>query len=210
MAELLGFTAEHISCLTRLSKRQLVYWDRTGFFSPAHKEAGRTYGRVYTFRDLVALKVISVLRVDHHLPLQELRRVGEWLHRRYAEPWSRLRFGVSGRTVIFLDPNTHQPIEARGQGQQIMAIIEMQEIANEMIREAKTLQDRTTEIGQITKRRQVASSAWIVAGTRIHTSAIWNFHEAGYDTEAILREYPSLQPEDVRAAIKFEEKRRAA
>ena len=84
MAELLGFTAEHVSGLTRLSTRQLVYWDRTGFFSPAHKEVGQTFGRIYGFRDLVGLKAISVLRIDHNLPLQELRRVGAWLHERYA------------------------------------------------------------------------------------------------------------------------------
>jgi uncharacterized protein (DUF433 family) len=39
------------------------------------------------------------------------------------------------------------------------------------------------------------------------TEAIWNFHAEGYDTHAIIREYPRLAPEDVRAAIDFESRR---
>lgn len=210
MAELLGFTAEHVSRLTKLSERQVVYWDRTGFFSPAYTNPGRAYGRVYTFRDLVGLRVISVLRVDHNLPLQELRRVGEWLRDQYDEPWSRLRFGLHGKTVIFFEPSTGRPTEASGQGQRILEVVEMEAIASEMYRKAETLRDRSAKVGKIEKRRQVVSSAWHIAGTRIHTKAIWNFHEAGYDTTAIIREYPHLQPEDVTAAIEFEKKLRAA
>lgn len=210
MAELLGFTAEHVARLTRLTMRQLRYWDRTGFFSPEYIEPGRAYGRVYTFRNLVGLRVISKLRLDRNLPLQELRRVGEWLHQRYDEPWSKLRFGVTGKIIIFLDPVTGHPIEAKGLGQHILEVVEVDAIASEMDKEAENLRDRSAKVGQIEKRRQVASSTWTIAGTRIHTRAIWNFHEAGYSAAAILREYPHLKTEDVTAAIKFERKRRAA
>ena len=53
-------------------------------------------------------------------------------------------------------------------------------------------------------------NAWVVAGTRIPTDAIWNFHRAGYDATAIIKEYPRLKAEDVRAAIEFEDKQRLA
>jgi uncharacterized protein (DUF433 family) len=210
MAELLGFTAEHVSRLTGLSKGRLNYWDKTGFFSPAHTNLGRTYSRVYTFRDVVGLRAIWVLRVAHHLPLQELRRVGQWLHERYDEPWSRLRLGVAGKVVIFFDPNSGKPIEAKGQGQQVHDVVSLEEIAKEMGRAAESLRDRSDRIGRVEKRRQVASSSWVIAGTRVRTEAIWHFHEAGYDTRGILKEYPQLHPEDVSAAIKFEKDRRQA
>ena len=211
MAELLGFTSEHVSRLTRLTRRQLSYWDRTGFFSPAHADPGRAFGRVYTFRDLVGLKAIAVLRVDYNLPLQELRRVGEWLHERYDEPWSKLRFGLSGKTVIFIEPTSNKPTEAKGQGQRVLeVVVTMETIADEMGKAAEMLRDRSDKVGQIEKRRQVASSAWVIGGTRIRAEAIWHFHEAGYDTHGILREYPHLQAEDVKAAIEFEAKRRQA
>src|SRR5438128_5134619 len=105
--ELLAFTADHVCSLTGLSKRQLRYWDATDFFSPtlADDEFGRrAFGRVYSFRDLVGLRTIAVLR--EQIPLQELRRVGQWLRAHSETPWSSLRLGVSGKTVTFQDPAT--------------------------------------------------------------------------------------------------------
>jgi uncharacterized protein (DUF433 family) len=77
-----------------------------------------------------------------------------------------------------------------------------------MNKAAERLRDRSDKVGRIEKRRQVVRSAWVIAGTRIHTEAIWNFHAAGYDEQAILKEYPHLRPEDVSAAIEHERKRR--
>jgi uncharacterized protein (DUF433 family) len=54
----------------------------------------------------------------------------------------------------------------------------------------------------------VLNNTPVVAGTRVPTEAIWNFHEAGYDTDAIIREYPQITAADVRAAIMYEESRR--
>jgi uncharacterized protein (DUF433 family) len=201
--EMLGFTAEHVVRLTGLSKRQLSYWDRTKFFSPGYSMPGPWYGRVYTFRDLVGLRVISVLR--HRLPLQELRRVGKWLGARFDSPWSTLRFGIAGTKVVFFDPISGSATETFGHGQ---TVFDVEEVASEMNAAAQSLRDRSDKVGRIEKRRLVASSAWVVAGTRVHTEAIWNFHEAGYAKDAILKEYPHLRPEDVDAAIKHERKQR--
>ena len=66
------------------------------------------------------------------------------------------------------------------------------------------------QLGRIEKHRGVARNAPVLAGTRIPAQAVWNFHEAGYETDAILKEYPSLTPKDVRAAIDFVRRRRRA
>ena len=52
-------------------------------------------------------------------------------------------------------------------------------------------------------------NAPVLAGTRIPTSAVWSFHEDGYTTEQIIDQYPRLYPDDIRAAIAFEQERRA-
>lgn len=207
LKEILGFTADHVARLTGLTKRQITYWDQTEFFSPTYLGPTRAYGRVYTFRDLVGLRAIAVLRNQHSMSLQELRRVGAWLKARYESPWSELRFGLAGRTVVFFDPETGKPTEARGQGQDVLEI-SLALIAEDMNKAAQHLKDRSERVGEIEKRRQVASSAWVVAGTRIRTEALWHFHEAGYTADQILQEYPHLKREDVVAAIEFEEKRR--
>lgn len=210
MTELRAFTTEHVCRLTRLSTHQVRYWDQTEFFSPTVIEQGRAFSRIYTFRDVVGLRTIAILRNEHGIPLQELRKVGAWLKREHETPWSSLRFGLAGGKVIFFHPETGTPTEPRGQGQHLLAIA-LEPIANEMRREAANLTKRKPdEYGQIVRNRYVVHNAWSVAGTRIPTEAIWNFHQAGYSAERIIAEYPRLTSEDVRAAIKFEAKRKAA
>jgi uncharacterized protein (DUF433 family) len=51
------------------------------------------------------------------------------------------------------------------------------------------------------------SNAWVIAGTRIPTSAVFSFSSDGYSETEIIRQYPTLTPEDVRAAIQFERSR---
>jgi uncharacterized protein (DUF433 family) len=87
--------------------------------------------------------------------------------------------------------------------------VNLAEIAQETEAAAARLRERLpTDFGQVTRHRYVNHNAWVIAGTRIPTSAIWEFHEAGADTEAIIREYPDLRPVDVQAAIEHERRLR--
>ncbi|HZS91853.1 MAG TPA: DUF433 domain-containing protein [Chloroflexota bacterium] len=212
MRDLQAFGAEHVTRLTGLTDRQLRYWDQTGFFSPhyaADDGSKRPHYRVYSFPDLVGLRTIALLRKDYHVPLQELRKIGAWLKQHYDSPWSSLRFYVIGRRVYFDDPVTGARIATSPQGQTVMPF-EMETIANSVRKDAERLQRRDPEQeGHITTRRTVLNNTPVVAGTRVPTEAIWNFYEAGYDTDAIIREYPQLTAADVRAAITYEESRRS-
>jgi uncharacterized protein (DUF433 family) len=212
MTELVAFTPFHVCRVTGFTSRQLTYWDRTGFFSPTILDdyRRRAFGRIYSFRDLVGLRLIAILRKKHHVPLQELRRVGQWLGERHEEPWSSLRFGLMGRSVVFFDPDGSVFVEPRGAGQEVMTI-DVEPIANEMSAAADRLRQRERkQFGKVVRNRYVVHNAWVIEGTRIPTSAIWNFHEAGYSEKAIIGEYPGLTMTDVRAAIAFERKRSRA
>jgi uncharacterized protein (DUF433 family) len=206
VSEIVAFTSEHVCRLTGLSTRQVRYWDDTGFFSPALVDGfrKRAFGRIYTFRDVVGLRVIAILRKTHKVPLQELRRVGGWLKANHAQPWSTLRFAMAGHKVVFIDPDSGVATEPRGEGQTVFDVA-VEPIANEMREAADQLRQRKSEqVGQIVRNRYVVHNAWTIAGTRVPTAAVWNFHEAGYDSAAILEEYPRLTVEDVSAAIEFE------
>jgi uncharacterized protein (DUF433 family) len=75
----------------------------------------------------------------------------------------------------------------------------------------RDLNKRTgAEIGQVERRRGVVHNQAVIAGTRIPVSAIKAYSEAGYTTEQIIEEYPTLSAEDVEAAIKFGDERSAA
>lgn len=196
--------------LTGLSLRQIRYWDDTGFFSPTIVDGyrRRAFGRIYSFRDLVGLRTIAMLRKK--VPLQELRRVGGWLRQHHETPWSSLKFAIAGRRAIFFDPATGVPTEARGKGQALLNIA-LEPIAHEMRQASDQLRERQPEqIGRVVRNRYVVHNAWTLAGTRITTEAVWNFHEAGYDTAAILAEYPRLTDKDVQSALEWEAKQRKA
>jgi uncharacterized protein (DUF433 family) len=194
--ERLAFGVDQVRSLTGLTRRQLQYWDETGFFSPEFAGGDR----VYSFRDLVGLRTIAKLRET--VPLQDLRKVGEWLKREHETPWASLRFFRSGRTVHFRDPKTGDVIAANPEDQRVC--IELEEIANE-VRELIAARRRRSlsKEGKVERKHRVVRSRPVLAGTRIPVDAIWNFHEAGYSTEQILEEYPTLTANDVVAAIEY-------
>lgn len=71
-----GFTTSDVVRLTGLSRRQLSYWDRTGLFKPSILQShGRGSRRVYSFLDLVQLRVLKKL-LDGGL---SRRCLGRWL-----------------------------------------------------------------------------------------------------------------------------------
>jgi uncharacterized protein (DUF433 family) len=126
----------------------------------------------------------------------------------YDEPWASLRFYVGGRHVFFDDPDSGLRLAGKHPEQSVLPI-EMEKIAQETEREACRLAERTADdVGRITLSRWVMQNAPVIQGTRIPTSAIWHFHEAGYDAEAIIREYSQLSPADVDAAIGYERERK--
>jgi hypothetical protein len=54
-----AFNEEQVQRLTGVTMAQLRYWDRTNFFAPSltDENRGRPYSRIYSFRDLVCLRV---------------------------------------------------------------------------------------------------------------------------------------------------------
>jgi uncharacterized protein (DUF433 family) len=205
-SEIAAFTVDQVERLTELTKRQLRYWDKTGFFQPEVIDSdNRIFGRVYSFRDLVGLRTLAAIR--KHVSLQEMRIVAQWLTDRFDHPWSSLRFFVFAGKVYFDDPETGLKLDART-GKQAVLQFEIESIAHDISEDVRSLRTRTpNEHGQITRNRYVAHNAHVIAGTRIPTSAIWSFKKAGYTHDQILREYPTITRKDIRAAIAFEKRR---
>ncbi len=70
-----GFSTVQVERLTGIGAKTLHFWDRSGFLSPSLVAAhGTGSRRIYSFRDLVALRVAAQLR-DAGISLQSLRKV---------------------------------------------------------------------------------------------------------------------------------------
>jgi DNA-binding transcriptional MerR regulator len=201
-----AFSASHVVRLTGLSHSQLRYWDDTGFFRPRYAFENRRspFSRVYSFQDVVGLKTISHLRKVHRIPLQQLRRVARKLSSYRDRPWSELILYVLGKEVYFREPETEQ---VRGVLSGQYTLVHLESIIHDLSAEAEKLKQRSPEqFGRLERHRFVVHNAWVIAGTRIPTRAIWRFHQAGYSADKIIREYPPLTRADVLAALKHEEK----
>ena len=78
-----GFTAHQASRLSGCTPRQLRYWDQVGLVRPSIQQTGGRPGvpRLYSFRDLVALRVVKSL-LDGGMSLQRVRRAWEFLNKK--------------------------------------------------------------------------------------------------------------------------------
>ncbi len=210
MADIIAFTADQVSRITGLSIRQLYYWDTNPkFFRPEFEDRDRSryFGRIYSFRDVVSLRTIAILLKQHRVPLRELRAVDPWLKEHSETPWASLKLYVLDRRVYFKHPGTGRIMAARYPHQMVIPIA-IDEVVSEVRAASAHLRERSPEqLGRVVQNRYVVHNAHVLAGTRIPTSAVWNFHKAGYSVQDIIREYPRLTPVDVEAAITFETQR---
>jgi uncharacterized protein (DUF433 family) len=207
VSSIMAFSPEQARKLTGLTEAQLRYWDKTGFFSPRYVDEERhgAYSRIYSYRDVVGLRALAEMRKD--VSVQELRKVGEWLASHYEEPWSSLTFYLAGRRVFLDEPESGELVAGRPVGQVAMRV-EMAKVARRVDAAVDELRKRRPDqIGQVAQNRYIVHNVPVLSGTRIPTAAVWDFHEAGYDSAAIMHEYPTLTPEDIHAAIEYERRR---
>jgi DNA-binding transcriptional MerR regulator len=99
-----GFSTARAARLTRLSPRQLDYWDRRGFLSPSLARAeGYGSARRYSFADLVRLRVAARLRAAG-LGLSRIQQAVQTLRRldpARAESLSA-HLLIAGRRVLWV------------------------------------------------------------------------------------------------------------
>lgn len=191
-----AFTEEQTARLTGASRRQLQSWDDSGFYHPSIAAGQR---RVYSFRDLLNLRVIVTLRRDLGISLQHLRDVGRKLREIADADWAGVILYVLNRRVVFDNPLTRQREEVVD-GQGVFVNLPLRAVRSDMEAAVHREFARDPERrGQIEKVRRVVGSEPVIAGTRVMVRSVLAFIEEGYDDDAIIAEYPSLTPEDIAA-----------
>jgi DNA-binding transcriptional MerR regulator len=115
-----GFTAQQASRYTGCTAHQLRYWDRIGLVRPSVQPTGGRPGvrRLYSFRDLVSLKVIRSL-LDNGMSLQRCRRAIEYLRKKAAleEHLSEVKLVTDGKSIFKVARNDGEIIDALKEGQ---------------------------------------------------------------------------------------------
>jgi uncharacterized protein (DUF433 family) len=195
-----AFSEEQAARLSGVSLNQLRRWDSDDFFRPSYSdEKGVPFGRIYSFRDIVSLRVLNDLRNKKKIPLSHLREVSRKLSHLGDKKWTATTLYVLGRRVVFTDPRTNLRQEVVS-GQRVLDI-PLRVVISSTRRAVQELNDRKGRVGQIARARFVAQNEAVIAGTRVSVTAIRDFAEAGYPPAKIIKEYPGLTEADIAAAL---------
>lgn len=195
-----AFSADQVVKLTGLTMRQLAYWDNLGFFQPQYATEDRRtpFSRIYSFKDVVGLRTLSILKKKYGCSLPHLRQVAEQLANYSKTPWADIKLYVLKGKVQFEEPSSGRVVGVVD-GQ--YALLPITSVIDDVRTHAKLLRERSpTQVGHVEKHRYISHQAEVIAGTRVRVATIVHFIEAGYSTSDILKEYPSLTEADVDAA----------
>lgn len=115
-----GFTAQQASQLSGCTAHQLRYWDKVSLVPPSIQSTGGRPGRrrLYSFRDLVALRVVKSL-LDNGMSVQRVRRAWDYL-RRTADMDSHLaevRLVTDGQSIFRVAADEGELLDALREGQ---------------------------------------------------------------------------------------------
>jgi uncharacterized protein (DUF433 family) len=208
-----AFGQELVTRITGLSKRQLEYWDETDVIKPSiaeHTGFGRP--RLYSFRDLIKLKVAAAMRDAGKLP-SNMRETMQALEAKgIDDPFVTITFVLTtdGNRVAYIDPVTRELLDAH-HGNQVDQTVESFGLP---LRDLRTgLEETIQQIlerrhGRIARVRTVQGQQPVVEGTRVPTSKIAAVTAAGWSRGRVLTAFPHLTADDVDAALKHEGKRR--
>jgi DNA-binding transcriptional MerR regulator len=115
-----GFSADQASRYTGCTAHQLRYWDRISLVKPSVQSTGGRPGvkRLYSFRDLVSLRVIKSL-LDGGMSQQRVRKAIEFLRRKAGleEHLSDLKLVTDGNSIFQIAKNDGEILDALRQGQ---------------------------------------------------------------------------------------------
>jgi DNA-binding transcriptional MerR regulator len=154
-----GFTSHQASRLTGCTSRQLRYWDQVGLVRPSVQGTGGRPGvpRLYSFRDLVALRVVRSL-LDGGMSLQRVRRAWEFLNRKAGldQHLSEVKLVTDGVSIFKVYRKQGEVLDALQEGQMAF-FVAIDEIARSVdANVAQFREDRDRFIRALREARQAA------------------------------------------------------
>lgn len=197
------YTEEQAARLAHISLTQIRYWDNTAFFQPsiAYEDRKAAFSRIYSFGDVVALRVLGKLRNQHDVPLQHLRRVRDKFQMPQSA-WADEEIFVNKKRVYF--KNERGTFVNSETNEETLPSIPLPKVIAEISTEAKSMNIRSMQaIATKTRRQNVARRAEVFQGTRIPIDTVKEYFQEGLGIDDILNDYPTLTRDDVQAAIRW-------
>ncbi len=112
----IGYSGTRTAQIVGISYRQLDYWARTDLVRPSLADAqGSGSRRLYTYRDLLELKMIKNL-LDAGLKLESVREVFKYLREHLDVDIAAAHLVIEGSQVVLCQGDQLIDVVRRGQG----------------------------------------------------------------------------------------------
>lgn len=148
-----GYRGTTAASAAGITYRQLDYWDRTGLVQPqVQGAAGSGSQRLYSFRDILVLKLVKRL-LDTGISLQQIRVAVDHLRAQGISDLARITMMSDGARV-YMFTTEHEVVDLVGRGQGVFGIA-VGQVLREV--EASLINISTSsidEVDELSARRQ--------------------------------------------------------
>ncbi len=111
-----GFSGKKAAEIVGITYRQIDYWARTDLIRPSSCDAaGSGSRRVYSYRDLLELRVIKTL-LDAGIKLESVRDVFKYLRNHVESEIAAAHIVISGQSVVLCQGDQLVDVLRGGQG----------------------------------------------------------------------------------------------
>jgi DNA-binding transcriptional MerR regulator len=111
-----GFSGKKAAEIVGITYRQIDYWARTDLIRPSSCDAaGSGSRRVYSYRDLLELRVIKAL-LDAGIKLESVREVFKYLRSHVESEITAAHIVISGQSVVLCQGDQLVDVLRNGQG----------------------------------------------------------------------------------------------
>ena len=111
-----GFSGKKAAEIVGITYRQIDYWARTDLIRPSSCDAaGSGSRRIYSYRDLLELRVIKTL-LDAGIKLESVRDVFKYLRNHVESEIAAAHIVISGRSVVLCQGDQLVDVLRNGQG----------------------------------------------------------------------------------------------
>ncbi len=133
-----GFSGKRTAEIVDITYRQLDYWARTDLVRPSMAEAaGSGSRRMYSYRDLLELKVIKSL-LDAGIRLEQVRKVFAYMRNSLGEDVASANLVIDGSSSVLVNTG-EELIDLLQNGQGVLNVLPLAGVKEEVDNRIVTL-----------------------------------------------------------------------
>jgi DNA-binding transcriptional MerR regulator len=127
----IGYGGPQVCKIVGITYRQLDYWARTDLVRPSLADAhGSGSQRLYSYRDLVRLKVIKNL-LDAGVKLQTARKAIEYIRGDLGDDWASASLVLNGTSSVLVRSGD-DVVDVLRNGQGVLNIVSLGQVVDEL------------------------------------------------------------------------------